>query len=364
MSDATRTVTGVGRLFPPLDRHLGIPRRGASSLLTRKICEANEAGSFPKASRLLGSLAGLDIAPKRVQLVTEAVGEVLRQERDAATDAFFHTRPHAAPSPEPVELLVISADGGRVQTRQKDPDLKWKEDKIGLVYNAVPSPEQPGVDYEGPPPITRSVVATMANWEQLGDHLSTCAHRRGYAHAQQKVFLSDGAQGIRSQRERCFPDAPFALDWGHATENLHGAAVAGFGPGRKAERWYERQKDRLWHGHTDRFFRQLSALARRLGPRPPNASEHHPRRTVSNALDYFRTNRAGLDYPTFRQRGWPIGSGVTEATIKCVGKRVKGTEKHWSLSGVEQTLQLTAALLADDGSWDAFWNDQRWARCA
>ena len=38
----------AGRLFPPLDQRLGIPARGASALLIRRLCEANVAGSFDK----------------------------------------------------------------------------------------------------------------------------------------------------------------------------------------------------------------------------------------------------------------------------------------------------------------------------
>lgn len=62
-----------------------------------------------------------------------------------------------------------------------------------------------------------------------------------------------------------------------------------------------------------------------------------------------------MDYPTFRQRGWPIGSGVVESAIKQIGKRPKGTEKHWTLPGAEATLQVITALLSHDGRWDAFW---------
>ena len=33
-----------------------------------------------------------------------------------------------------------------------------------------------------------------------------------------------------------------------------------------------------------------------------------------------------MDYPTFRRKGWPIGSGVTESAVNQFNKRVKGTE--------------------------------------
>lgn len=342
-------------LFPPLDRRLGIPSRGPSNRRARKICEANQAGSFHNASLLLEGLAGLRVSPKQVQLVTERVGALLVERRDEATAAFLGLQSPSSPPERPLDLLVITTDGGRVQTRQAHPKEKWKEDKVGVVYDATPAPERPGRRYEGPPPATRSVVATMDTWDTLGNHLSALADRRGYAQARQKVFISDGAAAIRSQRERCFPDATFVLDWYHATKHLHADAIAGLGPGSRADAWFERQKDNLWKGRTDRVIRAIRTLSQRLGPPPKRAASNDPRRIVATDLGYFRTNRAGLDYPTFRAKGWPIGSGLVESTIKQVGKRVKGTEKHWTLAGVEQTLQVVTHLLADDAAWEDFW---------
>jgi hypothetical protein len=321
----------------------------------RKVCEANLAGSFEKASRLLGSLGGLGVSAKQVQLMTERVGTLLATQRDAATADFLALQPSACPSAEPVALMVITADGGRVQTIQEDPDQKWKEDKIGVVYDAVPAPESPGLDYAGPSPLTRSVVATMEPWDTLGDHLSALADRRGYRRARQKVFISDGAGAIRSVRERCFPDAAFVLDWGHATHHLHQTAQAAFGTGPAAETWLQRQKTRLWNSRLEPFFKELTRVCETRGPAPPKARPEDPRRILATNLDYFHTNREGLDYAAFRRQGWPLGSGIVESTVKQVGLRVKGSEKHWAVPGVESTLQVVTHLLADDGAWDRFW---------
>jgi len=260
--------------------------------------------------------------------------------------------------------MVIACDGGRVQTRHSEPTQRWKEDKVGVVYDAKPAPQQPGVKYHGPPPRTRSITATMDNWDGLGDHLSALANRRGYAYAKQKVFISDGASGIRSMRERCFPDAVFILDWAHAAQHLHACGLAGFGPGSKAQDWVERQKQRLWEGRIAALLGQLTRLAKQLGPPPPGAADNDPRRILANNVEYFRTNRPGLDYPTFRAKGWPLGSGIVESAIKVVGKRVKGTEKHWNLHGAERTLQVVTHLMSDDGSWEAFWQHAPEARRA
>ena len=357
MTVPTPNATGAGCLFPPLDRRLKIPRRSGSARFQRKVCEANLAGSYPKASRLLEALAGVTVSPKQVQLITERVGSILDRERQEKTDAFLKPRQGAA---TPVRkkapaLLVLSLDGGRVQTRQEKPEEKWKENKISVVYEATPTPECPGQTYQGPPPQRRSVTATMAPWEALGDHLSALAHERGYAQALQKVCVADGAGAIASVRQRCFPDAAFVLDWSHAVEHLHQAGQAAFGAGAEAAAWIERQKDRLWNGRLAPLIGEIARLSRRAGKAPPRASDTDPRRILANNLHYFQCNRLGMDYPAFRKNGWPLGSGIIESTVKQIGKRLKGTEKHWSLSGAEAALQVTTHLIAEDGSWLLFW---------
>jgi hypothetical protein len=204
-------------------------------------------------------------------------------------------------------------------------------------------------------------VGTIESWERLAEHLSAVADRRGQRNARQVVFVSDGAQAIRSLRERCFPEAAFVLDWKHATDNLRQASLVGFGAGPLAEKWYERQKERLWEGRTDRFLKHLAGLARQIGPPGEDGPGNDQLRVLANVQDYFRTNLAGIDYPAFRRKGWPLASAQTESTIKQVGKRIKGSEKHWSLSGVEQTLQVTTHLVANDGTWQSFWQRNAWA---
>jgi hypothetical protein len=280
----------------------------------------------------MGSLAGVAISAKQVQLITERIGKRLAEERRQATDDYLRGRkPSASAQKDAPTLLIVTLDGGRVQTRQDKSEERWKEDKIGMVYEAVPSPEQPGVDYAGPSPLRRSVTATMDPWKTLADHLSALADRRGYSRALQKLCLSDGAGNIASERERCFHDATFILDWRHACDHLRQNAQAAFGSGPKASAWIDRQEDRLWNGQLTALIREIARLSRQAGPPPKGASETDPRRILANNLHYFTTNRMGMDYPTFRKNGWPIGSGIIESAVKQVGKRLKGTEKHWTL---------------------------------
>jgi len=319
------------------------------------LCEANIAGSFERAARMVCNLADTNVNAKRVQLVTERIGLLLQQERDEATKAFMTGRTRCPKPEKPIALMVISADGGRVQTLHHDRKKKWREDKVGIIYDAIPTPERDGVKYRGPKPITRSVVSTMDPWDRLGDHISALADARGYEYAIMRIFISDGAAAIRSLRERCFFDAIFILDWAHAVEHLYAAAIAAHGPGSKADDWYIRNKTLLWNGRCDLVISHIKKLSDKHGKPPKRAADGDPRKILANNVNYFQTNRDGMDYPTFRKNGWPIGSGHIEATIKVLGKRVKGTEKHWSVKGAEETLQVMTLINSNDGRWGDFW---------
>jgi len=113
-------------------------------------------------------------------------------------------------------------------------------------------------------------------------------------------------------------------------------------------------KDALWDGQLDQVIATLKVHAERVGPPQACDGPDHPRRVLANNVDYFQTHRHHMDYPTFRRKGWPIGSGVTESAVKQFNKRVKGTEQFWSVPGVEAILSLRALWLSQDGRWERF----------
>jgi hypothetical protein len=118
----------------------------------------------------------------------------------------------------------------------------------------------------------------------------------------------------------------------------------------------EQLKDHLWAGRVDEVIVTLQRHADGLGPPQAGDGSEHPRRVLANNVGYFRTHRRHMDYPTYRRKGWPIGSGVTESAVKLFNKRVKGTEQFWSIPGVESILSLRALWLSQDDRWARYWN--------
>jgi len=53
--------------------------------------------------------------------------------------------------------------------------------------------------------------------------------------------------------------------------------------------------------------------------------------------------------------GLPISSAPMESVVKQFNRRIKGTEKFWLKSGVEEVLQVRAAYLSEDDRANRFW---------
>ena len=62
---------------------------------------------------------------------------------------------------------------------------------------------------------------------------------------------------------------------------------------------------------------------------------------------YFSTNAARMQYPTFRERHLPIGSGAVEASAKhLVQHRMKRSGMRWSDLGARAILDLRCHLIS------------------
>ena len=77
---------------------------------------------------------------------------------------------------------------------------------------------------------------------------------------------------------------------------------------------------------------------------------------VHKQLNYFRKRVALMEYPTYQQLGWPIGSGMVESANKVVVQaRLKGAGMRWGPTHVNAMLTLRAAVCSE--RWDEGWQD-------
>ena len=131
----------------------------------------------------------------------------------------------------------------------------------------------------------------------------------------------------------------------HAAEYINeiGQAVQAAG-GRLPATWLEGVLHRLKHQGPARVLTHLAWLTAR-----------YPSSAVQEKLTYLQKREEHMQYPTYQEAGWPIGSGsvesanklVVEARLKGAGMRLPSTERQSHARATQRSVQ--SAVEADVG---------------
>ena len=194
-------------------------------------------------------------------------------------------------------------------------------------------------------PQSTTYLGSFVASDQFGPQTLLAARQRGLAQASQVIYLGDGAAWVWEIARTCFPQAAQILDYYHASEHVAALAKAIYADPGMAQNWAIRWQSLLYDSELDELFADVRTACPTL-----------PTDDVQRELDYLKRNRTRMDYRTYRQRGWFIGSGVVEAGCKrVIGQRLKQSGMFWTESGATAVLSLRCALLSANG-WDYLWN--------
>jgi len=334
--------------------------------LTPKAAErlAREAAgqAFAPAARSINLDWETDLDGKQVQRWAEALGETVAGRRSAEAQAFERGVRPAGPANDP-DLIVVGMDGGRVQGRDKGDDGKpaWHEDKVATVTSYIRGDgRDPDEGGRAPEKLVTTYVATMADSAAIALLARVEAERRGVRQAAEVVVMGDFAPWIGTARDERFPGCPRIGDFHHAAEHAWDAARAARGadgdPQSQAVAILGNELESLlYDGRADQVIQRLRAEAEPLGPAQKSDGPKHPRRVLEAEIGFFERNQHLMKYHEYRAKGWPIGSGNTEAGVKRFNKRVKGTDQFWSEPGAEAILALRGLHASQDQRWDRYW---------
>jgi hypothetical protein len=344
----------------PADEALGLGAYAATSPgCAEWLALVGALGPFRPAAELLERLTGLGVGAETVRRHAEAAGGLLDLCRRAAAEQVEREREPAGALEEAVGILVVQADG--VLVRYLD---GWHEVKLGLVSGCEPGRPARGPAAEGRPHalLGPSYVAARAPADEFGPLLLAEAARRGalevvgwepapgddpalprvppLAVLREVVVLGDGASWIWGLAAEHFGHRTEIVDWYHASEHLWALARALHREGTpEAAAWAKQAHDLLWDEGAGPLLRLLAET--RAGA--PEAAE-----ALRLARGYVAANAARMDYPAFRARGLPVGSGAVEAAAKhLVQARLKRAGMRWSHDGAQAILALCADLATE-----------------
>ncbi len=336
----------------PADEALELaPYQALSAGLQAWVAETGAELPYRAAAAQLERLAGIGLGAETVRGHTEQIGTALAARQAAEAANVLETQAPAAALDAAPDLLVAEADG--LLLRFGD---GWHEVKVGEVAGCTPG----AGDARAPALQAPSYVATTAPAAAFGARWVAEAARRGalevvgwepppgtdprlrgvagpaLAVLREIVVLGDGAHWIWELAAAHFGDQRTEiLDYWHATEHVWALARA-LAPGDEdaagawAAAWCA---DLLDHGPAP-FLAELRACA------PPTAAADEVLRVERGD---FARNAPRMQYPTYRARGLPIGSGAVESAAKhVVQARMKRAGMRWGHRGGEAVVSLCA----------------------
>lgn len=296
---------------------------------------------FARAAELLERLIGVQVSAPTVRRLTEAAGAALEQVQTAASQREAELREPAPLAHSETSKLVLSADGAYV------PLVKgaWAEVRT-LAIGAVEALSSTDQEVQ-----TRawSYFSRLTDAATFADLAEVETRRRGVLQAALVCAVTDGADWLQGFIDLQRPDALRILDFAHAAQRLGAIADLFTQAGQPLpEDWIHEQCHRLKHEGPDGILETLRAL-----PTPEKAAE-----ALHDHCQYLEKRVALMDYPTYRQQGWPIGSGSVESANKRVMQaRLKGAGMRWERAHVNPMLALRTAVCNE--RWDESWQAVR-----
>jgi hypothetical protein len=305
--------------------------------------------SFGKAAdHVLTKSTGLSLSESTVERATEGAGERLGTWLEAG-EVFGPEKPFewnrdaegktcAYLGVDATGIMMQGPDGAKADGRMVD---------VGMIFNPLPR-EADEEDICKPCAGVRYLAGhyTLA---ELGEQLRRQGAQVGMDSAEVWIALTDAGQGLEHFIDVHFPRAVKIVDFRHASEYVHDFAKA-YRPGSEGATLANTWCHQLKHEGGAAFLATLAALDR-------TAMSATAQAAYDKALSYYRNHSGRMDYPTYLQKGWQIGSGAVESACKTViNQRLNMGGMRWGESGSDAVCHLRALFCSDPDQWNAFWS--------
>jgi len=327
------------RLFSRLYEELGLLGGGLTPRGEEMLTRLSTWMPYESPRELLEDLLGMRVSKASARRATLATGQTALSVWEAEVERLKQEAPQA---PVGAEKQVLSADGAMVHLVGGE----WAEVKT-LAIGEVTRNRRGEVCTQ-----QLSYCSRLCDAASFAEATLLHTHQRGLCRASEVCAVQDGAEWLQGLVDYHRTDAVRILDFAHASEYLNkiGQAVQAAG-GRLPARWFPGVLHLLKHQGPARVLRHLRWLAAR-----------YPSPLMQEKLTYLQKREAHMQYPTYQEAGWPIGSGsvesanklVVEVRLKGAGMRLPSAQRRPYAGAAQCGLQSrVAADLADLASVSA-----------
>jgi len=367
---------GRGRVAVPMDLRLGLVEGTYTPRMARIATRALANMPEHEAAELLGEVGVATLSNSTIGRLGRAMAARYEQRRPVIAAAIREQ--HAVPAQAVtvqvgLDGVMVPQDGEHARPRgrkSESPEPPRHEKRYGVVCDPGPAANDGSMGrawHEG-------AVGTLAFYDAEGVRLDTiylarmpephkktlCEELEAELHAVLRerpemniVWASDGAdpqwQALEAIERRlpdeCTGHRMKLVDAFHVAEYVHKAASAIWGANEpeshvQAAAWRETIK--VKRDGADEVLRSMRA--RLHAPRSATG-----RKELRDAIGYIANQNAlgRMQYVEATRRGYPIGTGVTEAAAKTVvGSRMKRAGARFSQHGGQTVMLFRTAILS------------------
>ena len=345
-----------GYIFP-LDIGLGLSRLPHRMSIDTMLAVASVAArsiSFEESEQYLRQETPIRSNDDTIRAVTNELGALVYANdimmADEIKEKFFAGQ-IVFPIKKKPHTLYLECDGAMIATR-KEKDLQetdgnevkgaiWKENKLGLAFSTDNIRFYKSASGKKNHIIQkRGYTCLLGNCHHFAKMMLSLAIQNGYGFYENTVLISDGADWIKNMKTMYFADATHILDFYHLSEHVYDYAKEIFD---RNEHEYVGWAKNI----TSLLKASKSAEVIKIIQKLPNKQR---KKASDDLVTYINHNKDNIDYLSYRQKGFFIGSGAIESGNKIVlQRRLKQGAMRWNIASAQALLSLIAKVKS--GLW-------------
>ena len=343
-----------GTLMCKADNCLNLPAESWLPKVEKLLSALGVSNEFIHAQELFTEWTNISISDHCLSNRVEKIGEELFNqeqiepaEKLAPLDNILSCRSKKHQSKERV---YVGVDGIMVPLRKdsKNKKSRYKEGKVGVIFwekaHMAISLRRNEVRH-------KEYVATMTKREEFCELVFKKYSQVVQQKLAETIILGDGAKWIWDMAKTYFPESIEILDFYHVSEYVWKVAkIAWPEDEKRCKHWVRVQLKRLKKSQWKKVIQGLDSFEKPF----PILKE-----AIDNLIRYLENNVERIDYKTYIEKGYMIGSGVVESSNKkVVTQRLKGAGMHWSERGANAIMTLRACYLSSSNSWNELWKSK------
>jgi len=323
---------GGGKTYCPMERNARIVVT-STPMFAKQISSKTANGVAREVQRDLRENHKREVAVSYIQNLSEAVGSIVQAREESENY-----------EPPEIDSKIASVGIGLDGTCMLMCEEGWREAMVGTISLYDDEGERQHTIYLGATP----EYGKKRFLERLEREIKQTKDR--YPHVTY-VGIADGAESnwkfLNKHTEAQILDFYHASGYlGILAEVLHPKQID------EQKQWLKESCHQLKHdfGSAENLYNQM---VQAIGKKELTQTM---RENLQAAITYFRNHLSQMDYAQFRQKTYPIGSGVTEAACKTLVKqRLCCSGMRWKERGASIILSLRALVLTST-RWEQFWN--------